>query len=188
VELRELHRRLRYAFRIGDSFTVDDMTIVRDEDALCLIAGRTLYRYGCELVPYLTACDRLVAHITQGVNRADREESARCRYTGCDAPRAYLDGRLQTVCAGHYEQKNATPEPQRRRSRSNPKHGYHGVKQNKVSVRSPWAAYVALGQGRSRQIGVFATAEDAARAYDAYVIRNQINRPLNFPQEHRQAA
>lgn len=64
---------------------------------------------------------------------------------------------------------------------------YHGVRRDWRSNINPWSAQCYIGQSRPKYLGLHPTAEAAARAYDAYVIANGLDKPLNFP-EHAKAA
>jgi len=57
------------------------------------------------------------------------------------------------------------------------KSGYRGV--SKKTGRNQWLARVTVNK-KMLHIGHFASAQEAAKAYDAYVRSNRINRPLNF--------
>jgi group I intron endonuclease len=46
-----------------------------------------------------------------------------------------------------------------------------------------WKALITF-EGKKTQIKTCKIEEDAARAYDKYVIENNLNRPLNFPEEY----
>lgn len=56
--------------------------------------------------------------------------------------------------------------------------GYRGV--SKKTGRQQWLARVSVDR-KILHIGHFASAQEAAKAYDAYVLANNIKRPLNFP-------
>lgn len=59
------------------------------------------------------------------------------------------------------------------------KNGYIGV----YMVRKKFAANVIISK-KSIRIGTFDTAIIAARAYDLYIVSNNLDRRLNFPEEH----
>lgn len=55
---------------------------------------------------------------------------------------------------------------------------YHGVSYRPEQSR--WRAYVIIGSAR-KYLGGYATEDEAARAYDAFVKEHDLDRPLNFP-------
>lgn len=75
-----------------------------------------------------------------------------------------------------------------RRKASNCTSGYKGVTMNARSQRSPWKARIGIN-GKRRDIGVFATAEEAARAYDKAAKEHYGEFAwLNFPDAHTSVA
>lgn len=61
------------------------------------------------------------------------------------------------------------------------KSGYRGVKQVKNrNLLKPWIAQLRPPGGTMDYIGSYATAEEAARAYDARIRELGVDRPLNF--------
>ena len=62
-----------------------------------------------------------------------------------------------------------------KKSRSN----YFGVSY-KANAKKPWIARVTLSNGKRKYLGVFSSDRLAAEAYDDFVIKNNIDAPVNF--------
>lgn len=67
-----------------------------------------------------------------------------------------------------------------RRLNTRNKSGYRGVSYDRK--RKKWQAHIKAN-GVNHALGRYETAEDAARAYDAFIIENGTAHPLNFPEE-----
>jgi hypothetical protein len=65
---------------------------------------------------------------------------------------------------------------------------YRGVSYNARSSIHPWFAQIYIGNNRMKFAGHYATEEEAAHAYDDYVLTHGLNKPLNFPNDQRQTA
>jgi hypothetical protein len=77
----------------------------------------------------------------------------------------------------HEHDLSAPYERKYKTLKSTNKTGYRGVNQRSNKF------YAGIGvDGGKVHLGVFANSEDAARAYDAYVIENGLPNPLNFPE------
>ena len=57
---------------------------------------------------------------------------------------------------------------------------YTGVSRSKARMRGGWTARIT-NEGVERKLGVYNLELEAARAYDAYVLRHGLDRRLNFP-------
>lgn len=67
-----------------------------------------------------------------------------------------------------------------RRLRANNTSGYRGVfLDGDRNLKKPWYSYVSY-QGKRSRLGYFATAEEAAKAYDKFVSAGDLPHPLNF--------
>jgi len=60
---------------------------------------------------------------------------------------------------------------------SNNSSGYKGVHYSKLNAKKPWVAQIGVNSKRFR-LGFFATAEEAARAYDAAALKHHGNYAL----------
>jgi len=84
---------------------------------------------------------------------------------------------------GNYEPSNCrwvTKEVQTRNTRKLHKHntsGYRGI--TYMSSRKKWKAQIKIF-GVSKHLGLFLTKEDAAKAYDSYVVENNLEHTKNF--------
>lgn len=58
--------------------------------------------------------------------------------------------------------------------------GYRGVIYSNKSLKSPYQAQIKVN-GKNIYIGLYNTAENAAKARDKYVIDNNLEHTLNFP-------
>ncbi len=83
------------------------------------------------------------------------------------------------ISAQSKEVLTESPTPQRMRVDN--KSGYIGA--YSFASQKRWIAVVRHNKMTIR-LGQFSTAEDAARARDAYIIANNLNRSLNFPEAH----
>lgn len=70
------------------------------------------------------------------------------------------------------------------RKRKNSTSKYYGVTTKPSGKYSYWESSVRVNK-KSVKLGTFKLEEDAARAYDKYVVENNLPNPLNFPEEHR---
>lgn len=81
------------------------------------------------------------------------------------------------ACLNFPDQEHPYPREHRRG-----RDGYRGV--TYCRHLSKWAAVVCIGGGKQRHLGVFATADEAARAYDNVALQVRGHRArLNFPTE-----
>lgn len=64
-----------------------------------------------------------------------------------------------------------------RRLQKNNTSGYRGVSLHKI--KNKWSAIIGVNK-KKITIGYFKTAEEGARAYDKYVIDNNLEHPTNF--------
>ena len=89
---------------------------------------------------------------------------------------------------GNYEPSNCRWVDnfvQARNTRKLPKNntsGYRGVSLHKITNK--WSAIIGVNKKKIK-IGYFKTAEEGARAYDKYVIDNNLEHPTNFKREDK---
>ena len=69
-----------------------------------------------------------------------------------------------------------------RRLQKNNTSGYRGVSLHKITNK--WSAIIRVDK-KKINIGYFKTAEEGARAYDKYVIDNNLEHPTNFKREDK---
>lgn len=93
----------------------------------------------------------------------------------CTRYAAHCEWALGIVTQPPPVQTDVTPVRPPKRKRGT----YYGVSKV-LSANRPWAAQL-WNNGRVVSLGSYPTEEIAARAYDAYVRVNGLNKPLNFP-------
>ena len=73
-------------------------------------------------------------------------------------------------------------------------HPKYGIKMPNASSKY-YGVYKSFRNGKylywhcrvdGKHVGSFRIEEDAARAYDEYIIKNNLQKPLNFPDEHKE--
>jgi group I intron endonuclease len=84
-------------------------------------------------------------------------------------------GRIVTI-----EQRKKLSVANKGKKRNNATSSYHGVSFDKT--RNKWFAF--LYNKKLRNLGRYDLEIDAARAYDKYVIENNLSNPLNFPEDY----
>jgi len=94
---------------------------------------------------------------------------------GIDTPRNFPDEDEDDVVA---EAARVRAAPKKRKKAANATSTYQGVSWDKTNEK--WVVNIRVG-GKQKYVGRYAGEIEAAHAYDAYAITNDIDTPRNFP-------